>query len=557
MGSPQEPVDDNFFEFAIPSNSRSVPDLNRSRRSRETSYTPPVGDSRRRRGLVLGDREILGAQLTPGNNMTPQPTKDRWLRRQYSDCWWASNSKADEFDDLSKYNLDKHRQSPSPSPSPDFCSTEGSPRDMCYPARYASSSPTEACYGTFASRKSLQLRTPSKAVEKLYYNDPPPPPPRCALPPVPPSMEHIQTVTNETSGRSAIKRVSSALSKVLDTHKPASPQRPRYLRRPISFLTPEPQQKASLASSVPTLSSDLSPKKASRSCITPDLKRTGNATLHSFVRPKLDTPKPPALGRRWNLSAGHHLRSRSPQLAQNIGRRPPTAGSLDDPFKADPVVVQRSQRSPQPAMSPAEEQAQSHIHLTERNLVSESSEGSTNGSTPPSSVAQSCPSTDSCSHEIDVEDTKLALKKPRGDRIVESEHQPASSAETFIFAPLRRLDGFFHSHPRRRMVVPNGAFSLRICPGPSNTTFEPGKRLRLNLLPGHVHFDEIRVALIGTASYRGGRDVHEFLRLERIVDKETEEIELSIPLRRSCRCSECKVANGILPGSVVNQEVRV
>ncbi|KAH9815530.1 hypothetical protein DFH28DRAFT_1126276 [Melampsora americana] len=528
--------------------SQSVPEFIGRRRSHKTLSQLTSESNHRRCGLVFFDQDLDDHHESHSeNSMESKLSKVNWLRGQYSDCWWVSNFKED--------NLREKKCPASPLLGRNSASTAS---DDLFPYARSnddsyssiglgtpSSTQSTAC-NSFASRKTFPLRTPCNKM--ITYFDEPLPPPKCPLPALPHSDHPYQSspVTQHTSTEKSKVHMNFTSSTNL----------PKYLRRPISFITPKPRESSPTCSArvvTSPSSSDINP----RPCITPDLKRLGNSSTYSFILPKSDLLK--SSGKRWKINRSTASRFRFSPPSQTVKERRSSLGSLtDDPFRADPLVIYKYQPSFTPINSSASDQDESSSPRTDR-ILHESSERSISPSTNPSSICE-LPDSGSFYHSTDPEksiSTNQTVDQTT-EVIKEKDQSSFNFPETFVFAPLSRLDGFFNTHPRRRSGIPSKAFTLQISPGPSKTSFQPGDQLKLGILLGHQQFDEIRVNLIGTiTSTRGDRVLHEFLKLEEKLIEDREEIELRIPLKRSCVCDECEKEKGVLPDSLVNENVFV
>lgn len=530
--------------------SRSVPDFNSRKRSHQSLSQLTSESNNRRCGLVFFDQDLDDRQKSHSqDSMEPKSGKANWLRGRYSDCWWVSNFKEE--------NLQENTCPASPSLGRGSASTASD--DFSY-GRSNGNSPSSLGLGTpsstqstacdsFASRKTLSLRTPCNKMTTYY--DEPLPPPKCPLPPIPHSNHPCQTSP-------IIQHTSTEKSKVhmnITSSTTTSPL-PKYLRRPISFITPKSRETSpNTICSAPVVTTPLSSGINPRPCITPDLKRLGNSSTYSFILPKSDILK--SSGKRWKINKSTASRFRSSPPPPTTKARRSSLGSLtDDPFRADPLVIYKYRPPFTPIKSSASDPDESCSPQTDR-ILTESPERSISPSTNPSSICE-LPDSVSCYHAAETEISVSPVQTIEESEITREKVNLSNFPETFVFAPLSRLDGFFNSHPRRRSGIPSKAFTLQISPGPSKTTFKPGDKLKLGIILGNQQFDEIRVNLIGTAtSTRGNRVLHEFLKMEEKLIENKQEIELMIPLQRTCCCDECEKERGVLPDSLVNENVFV
>ncbi|EGG12141.1 uncharacterized protein MELLADRAFT_102108 [Melampsora larici-populina 98AG31] len=527
--------------------SRSVPDFMGRKRSHKSFSQLTLESNNRRCGLVFFDQDLDNHKFHSSNSMDKKSSKSNWIRGQYSDCWWVSNFKEEDLQEKKCPASPSLGHGSASTTSDDFFSYRESNDDSHSSSGLGTPSSTQstAC-GSFASRKTISLRTPCNKM--ITYYDKPLPPPKCPLPPIPHSDHPCQP--------SPVIQHTSEKPKVQMNITPSTTNStlPKYLRRPISFITPKPRESSPIRSA-PIVTSPLSSRINPRPCITPDLKRLGNSSTYSFILPKSDILK--SSGKRWKINKSTSSRFRSSPPPPTTKARRSSLGSLtDDPFRADPLVIYKYRPTFTPINSSVSDQDESCSPRPDRNLI-ESSERSTSPSTNPSSI---CELTDSvsCYHTAETEISESTIQTIEESEIIKEKDNLSNFPETFVFAPLSRLDGFFNSHPRRRSGIPSKAFTLQISPGPSKTTFKPGDQFKLGIILGNQQFDEIRVNLIGTStSTRGNRVLHEFLKMEEKLIEDKEEIQLMIPLQRSCLCGECEKEKGVLPDSLVNENVFV
>lgn len=438
----------------------------------------------------------------------------------------------------------------------------------CLPSKIVeiqSHSPSSLDFDGFATRKTLKLRVPHHLASTLSYDDQPLPAPSCPLPEIPSLIPPHSSSSSSSS--SSLHPILNPISPPT-LHAPGSMSnlrsesrsRLRYLRRPISFITPQAQTKLSLACSSPALSSHKPCSQSSRPCITPELKRSGHPSIYSLVLPK-PTPSRASPSRRWNraLPGGiYHFPHHPTPSPEAPGRE--SLESMDDPFRADAVVIQTSQTG---LMSSSMLRLPSTPPDSSRMMIKdpskESSEGSSQESPSPSSILD-------CSTLIKRETslssstcTTAEINRSESDslqeKMIKSTDRDCMRAETFVFGRMSRLDGFFHHHPRQRTFPTQASFQLQISPGPSEKRFRSGDLINLKLKFESKALEEIRVRLLGRWISKKGKEVHEFLRLENFMDLNSQEMDLVIPNRRTCGCRDCEEAKFVLPGSIVNQHV--